>query len=274
MKIEALDYVAFISLLRETNRPPGGKHTVRYWITNAYISSASRVLEIGSNTGFTSLELCRTARCRVVGVDVSEPAVRVAREQASQDVEAVRERVRFEVADVRALPFEDGAFDVVVCGGALSFVQERGQALAEIKRVLRPWGFLCVSPLCYREPPPEDLLADLKAILGFDVPRLSRRDWLDLTTDAGFEIYATCPLRLSSRSDGEVVAYVDELLRKPDLAIAPDRLESVRTRAIRTYLVFNRNHRYLDALLAVFRKRPLPEEIELFGVSDWMRHEG
>jgi len=43
--------------------------------------------------------------------------------------------------DLRALPFADEGFDVVLCNHVLEYVPEDGRALAEIRRVLRPGGF-------------------------------------------------------------------------------------------------------------------------------------
>ncbi len=47
---------------------------------------------------------------------------------------------RFGVADAQALPFATGSFDVVIANHMLYHVPDRGQALAEIRRVLRPTG--------------------------------------------------------------------------------------------------------------------------------------
>lgn len=267
LNIETLDYVSFISLLNETNRPPGGKHTVRFWIQNAYLSLASTVLEIGCNTGFTSLELTRSCGCRMTGIDISPAAVQVARATCSSDVEAVGERVRFEVADALEIPAEGDAFDAVVCGGALSFIGDRGRALAEIRRVLRPWGFLCVSPLYYRTPPPDGLLDELERVLGFRVPVFTAADWLDLLRRAEFELYVGNQLELASRADSEVEAYVEELIAGCLRALPEDVVPALRLRALDTYRVFNENHRYLGAFQSVLRLRHLPEQWELFAVD-------
>jgi SAM-dependent methyltransferase len=44
-------------------------------------------------------------------------------------------------ADVTALPFEDGAFDSVLCSHVLEHVADERAALAELRRVLRPGGW-------------------------------------------------------------------------------------------------------------------------------------
>ncbi len=51
-------------------------------------------------------------------------------------------RFKFEVIDAQAIPFEDGSFDGVIANHMLYHVPDRAQALAEIRRVLRPGGCL------------------------------------------------------------------------------------------------------------------------------------
>jgi SAM-dependent methyltransferase len=51
----------------------------------------------------------------------------------------------FTVADVEALPFADGSFEVVVCNFGLGHFPSAEHAMAECARVLRPGGRLAVS---------------------------------------------------------------------------------------------------------------------------------
>jgi SAM-dependent methyltransferase len=264
LDVASLNYVSFISLLHETNRPPGGKQTVRFWIQNAYLGQHSDVLEIGSNTGFTSLELARSCGCRVLGIDIAETAVEVARRDLARDVPEIRRLVRFEVGDALEIAADDGEFDAVVCGGALSFIGERQKALLEIRRVLRPWGFLCVSPLCYHTPPPPDLLDRLEAIVGFRIPVYRASEWLALLCASDLEPYVTRRVAFEDKSDEDVAAYVDVLVAECADELPPAAVEEVRDRAVRTFHVFNENRRYVEALQAVFRLRHLPEQRELF----------
>jgi ubiquinone/menaquinone biosynthesis C-methylase UbiE len=46
------------------------------------------------------------------------------------------------------LPFAGGSFDVVVSASALHYFREPGQALEEMRRVLRPGGRLVVTDWC------------------------------------------------------------------------------------------------------------------------------
>lgn len=86
---------------------------------------------------------------RVVGSDTSARAVaRAGRECAAAGVP-----VRLAVADMRALPFDDGCVDVVVCAdNALPHLLSDDDVLAaltEMRRVLRPGGTAVVTTRDY-----------------------------------------------------------------------------------------------------------------------------
>ena len=100
-----------------------------------------RVLEVGCGRGVALPVLAaRLQPTSLVGVDVDGALVEIARQRV------VRSGTRAEVrtADVRALPFESGSFDVVIDFGTCYHVGggPAGQlaALEEIARVLRVGG--------------------------------------------------------------------------------------------------------------------------------------
>jgi SAM-dependent methyltransferase len=77
-----------------------------------------------------------------------------AAELTAADVSAVAlERARARLPDARlvelepdaALPFEDGAFDLVVCAETIEHVRDVQLLLSEIRRVLRPGGVLALT---------------------------------------------------------------------------------------------------------------------------------
>lgn len=94
-----------------------------------------RWLDVGCGTGVLTREIVDSMDpIEVVGVDPSEGFLEHARAQTRDP------RVRFEPADARALPSEDGAFDSVVAGLVLNFVPEPARGVAEMARVTRPGG--------------------------------------------------------------------------------------------------------------------------------------
>jgi ubiquinone/menaquinone biosynthesis C-methylase UbiE len=95
-----------------------------------------RVLDMATGGGHTALALAPIAR-RVIAYDVTEPMLRAARGLLRDRGTAT---AAFVAGDVEALPFEDGAFDVVTCRIAAHHFADVATAVREVRRVLRPGG--------------------------------------------------------------------------------------------------------------------------------------
>lgn len=103
----------------------------------AAAGAGRRLLEVGCGIGIDTLRLARLGFGEVVGIDLTEVAVEVAAERARREGLA---GVRFEVGNAEALPFEDGAFDLVYSFGVLHHTPGIERAVAEVHRVLAPGG--------------------------------------------------------------------------------------------------------------------------------------
>ena len=95
----------------------------------------ARVLDAGCGTGRLAAELADSGAARVWGVDASPEMLAVAREKTR--------RAGFKEARLEALPFTNGWFDAAVAWLVVHLVT-RPEALAELRRVLRPGGRLAV----------------------------------------------------------------------------------------------------------------------------------
>lgn len=70
----------------------------------------------------------------VIGIDLSAPMLGIARERNRFP------NVRFELGDMGALPFPDGFADIVTGSYALRNAPDLGEAIAEVRRILKPGG--------------------------------------------------------------------------------------------------------------------------------------
>lgn len=265
--IERMNYTDFIALLQETNRCPGGKQTIRRIQELLHIDSHTTILDVGSNTGFTSLEFARITPAHVSGIDISESCTDEAKKLLSQDSEDVRSRVTFQVADAYSIPFPDEAFDLVMVGGATSFMDNKNKAINEYLRILRHWGFLVMTPLTYHTQPPLHVVNNVSKIIGVTIKPMSKEDWIKIVSEAteDFELYFDEPHKLFSRTDGEIKEYVEYFIHKNHIEeLSSDVKESIRKKWLNILKVFNENHKYLGYSIIIFRKRLLVEEPELF----------
>jgi SAM-dependent methyltransferase len=129
------------------------------------LAPESHVLEVASGSGGPALHLAGLAGCRVTGVDANESGVATAARGAAES--KVSHQVSFQVADANApLPFDEGAFDALVCIDAMNHFADRASVLGEWRRVLRPGGrAVFTDPVLITGPVTNDELA-LRSSIG------------------------------------------------------------------------------------------------------------
>jgi SAM-dependent methyltransferase len=101
----------------------------------------SRVLEIAAGTGVAT-------RALAAGFPESVAIVATDLNQAMLDYASrigTARRVDWRQADAMELPFEDAAFDAVVCQFGAMFFPDKARAFSETRRVLKPGGVFLFS---------------------------------------------------------------------------------------------------------------------------------
>lgn len=174
-----------------------------------------RALDAGCGGGRNSLFLAG-AGMQVVGVDQSDGMLARAKTSVAE-TQCVIDLLQ---GKLEALPFADGAFDVVICASVLETMthQATSQAMRELGRVLKPAGYLLVvtaaaegSEPGYSEEGPEQ--TPLKA-------RLSTREDL-LIRSLNFDVVELLRLELVEPASAPVRAQWALVARKRSAANLP-----------------------------------------------------
>jgi demethylmenaquinone methyltransferase/2-methoxy-6-polyprenyl-1,4-benzoquinol methylase len=97
-----------------------------------------RILDVATGTGSVAIALAQATDAEIVGVDLSEPMLEVARKRVYDS--GLDRRVRLQHARAEQLPFADATFDALSFTYLLRYVADPVATLKELARVLRPSG--------------------------------------------------------------------------------------------------------------------------------------
>ncbi|HEX2076023.1 MAG TPA: methyltransferase domain-containing protein [Geodermatophilus sp.] len=119
-----------------------------------------RVVDVGSGAGFDSFVAAGQVgpAGRVVGVDMTPEML----EKATATAAVLGlDGVEFRSGLAEALPVEDGWADVVISNGVINLCADKRAVLSEIRRVLKPGGWLQFADIASGRPVPEGALRDI-----------------------------------------------------------------------------------------------------------------
>ena len=130
-------------------------------VRHADLQPGDVVLDVGCGGGIDSLLAAKRVgpAGKVIAVDVlDEMCARTADAAAAA---GLADRVECRQGLMEELPVEGASIDVVISNGALNLSPRKARAFAELSRVLRPGGRLCVADLTVdSQLPPEVLTSD------------------------------------------------------------------------------------------------------------------
>jgi len=110
------------------------------FIDFAGLANGEKVLDVGCGTGSLTFALAEAADlAEIAAIDYSPVFVE---ETARRNTDP---RIRIRQADACALPCEDGTFDRALALLVLHFVPAAAQAVAEMRRVVRPGGVVAAA---------------------------------------------------------------------------------------------------------------------------------
>jgi len=125
----------------------------------AGLPEGARVLEVAPGPGYLSLEMARSGRLHVTGLDISRTMVEIATQQAREQGVAAE----FRQGDVSEMPFAEQSFDLVVTQAAFKNFRRPPAALGEMHRVLREGGTAVVQDMS-REASRADIAREVRGM--------------------------------------------------------------------------------------------------------------
>jgi SAM-dependent methyltransferase len=136
-------------------------------VDRAAPAAGERVLDVACGTGVVARTVARrsAAVARLCGLDLTEAMLDVARTAPGG------EAVDWIAGDAQALPFEDGAFDLVLSQQGLQFLPDPQAGAGEMHRVLAPGGRALVA--CWAALERQPLIAAMAGVLAEVLPDLA-----------------------------------------------------------------------------------------------------
>jgi arsenite methyltransferase len=124
------------------------------------LEPGERVVDVGSGAGFDSFHAAWQVgdTGQVVGVDMIPEMLKKSRETAAA---LGLRRVEFREGLAEQLPVEDSWADVVISNGVINLCADKRAVFEEIRRVLRPGGWLQFADIANGRPVPLEALRDI-----------------------------------------------------------------------------------------------------------------
>jgi ubiquinone/menaquinone biosynthesis C-methylase UbiE len=107
-----------------------------------HLQKGAKILDVGAGTGGIVPYLLEAMgpEGSIWAIDFAEEMVKIGRKKFLEE-----SRVIFELASVEDLAYKDRFFDQIVCFGAFPHFEDKGKALEEMGRVLKPRGTLIIA---------------------------------------------------------------------------------------------------------------------------------
>ena len=186
----------------------------------AELNPGEVVLDLGSGGGIDVLLSARRVgpSGKAYGLDMTDDMLALARENQRA---AGLENVEFLKGEIEAIPLPDRSVDVIISNCVINLSADKGQALREAFRVLKPGGRFAVSDVVVRGEVPPEVRRSMELWVGCVAGALSEADYTRLLEEAGFQEVGIEPTRVYQFEDAKAFLAgsgleTDELAREVD----------------------------------------------------------
>jgi SAM-dependent methyltransferase len=128
-------FAPYLEKGRFSSVPKGGKTRCRFWLKRYLkntLNGGGKILEVGCGPGFFAKYLEAEDGFKIIGLDISEYAIQVAKNHSS--------RSSFLVAAAEKLPFKTGAFHCVIALDVVEHLEYTEELISNTCNVLKSGG--------------------------------------------------------------------------------------------------------------------------------------
>jgi arsenite methyltransferase len=160
------------------------------------------VLDLGSGGGIDVLLSAKRvgSRGKAYGLDMTDEMLALARENQQK---AGIQNVEFLKGEIESIPLPDNSVDVIISNCVINLSADKGQALREAFRVLKPGGRFAVSDVVVRGELPPEVRRSMELWVGCVAGALTEEDYTTLLEQAGFESIGVEPTRIYEFADAK-----------------------------------------------------------------------
>ena len=163
---------------------PGNKHAYEMMYRRIRkVVKDKNVLEIATGPGVIAKQVADATES-MIATDFSNKMLAMARRGM------VPENLRFEWANAKYLPYEEGSFDVVIIANALHVIPDPKEVLTEIQRVLRPDGILIAPNFVHdNRKRVSEVFSKMLSLAGVEFKtKWNREGYLTFLKENGFQV--------------------------------------------------------------------------------------
>ena len=266
-RLEEMNYFELLAWLGIGSSHPGGFPATQQNLMALGIKSEDYVLDAGCGTGLTACHLAKTVGCKIIGIDINAQMIEKACHRAEKD--RVSHLVKFRVADVNKLPFDDNCFDWVMAESITVFLN-KVRVYREFCRVLKPEGRVADLEMALLMELPPNLRQQMEECFGPGTNPVPFKDWLEALSQAGFvDVVVKNPQRLKSNGNAIVNTLKKDWMLIKDLSTKVANQPGLVSRLQKNSGFMKRNQGYFGFGL-LYGRKPIPPP-EKDGFKGWIQ---